>query len=106
MEKAEIASKIDELDKKFTLYLNGVKQDGVMRTVFPNEFNELVSRISEHPTAPIAEYYSNRHSVLNWLAYFETFQKNLDKNVRAEKHDHHGLHLIIEEIISLIKQLL
>ncbi len=106
MEKAEIAAKIDQLDKKFTQYLNRLSEDGVMRTVFPKEFDELVSRISSHPTTPIAKYYSNREAVLNWLAYFETFQKNIDKNVRAERHDHHGLHLIIEEIISLIKMLL
>ena len=106
MEKIEIAKKIDELDRKFSNYMNKIKEDNVMSTLFPLEVAKLSTNISDHPTPPIEKYYSNKHSVLEWLAFYEEFQKNLNKEVRAEKHDHHGLHLLIEEIIVLIKQLL
>lgn len=108
-ERRKAIDAVNSLMRQFAYYFNKIKSNAVIRELFPRTYEELVTSvrstgIDREPT-PISENTSV--SILQeLLQYYEKFNRDLIDDVRSEKHDHHGLHLILEKLIKALRWLI
>src|SRR3989338_2046079 len=106
MDKQELALAIFRLDLQLKAYIEMLNGDGIMHQLFPQMWEELQDPMKHRPQGDIRTKYQDRPFVQKLLEFFEKYNKHLIKDVRVERHDHHGLHLILEEAVELTRQLL
>ncbi|MBI4452220.1 hypothetical protein HY637_02215 [Candidatus Woesearchaeota archaeon] len=106
MDKQELALAIFRLDLQLNAYIEMLNRDGIMHQLFPQMWKELQDPMRHRPVGDIRVKYEDRVFVQKLLEFFEKYNNHLIKDVRVERHDHHGLHLILEEAVELTKQLL
>ncbi len=105
-DKKLVADKVREKEGELRDYISALRRDRVLRALFPEEYT-YVSNVLGGPTTPPSEdWYNDKRYVKKLLVHYQVYERGLSKEVRAEKHDHHGLHLLIEQLIVLIRELL
>lgn len=109
LERQKAIRAVNSLMRQFAFYFEKIKSDAIIRTLFPRTYYELIasvrgSPIEKEPT-PLTESVG-AGVIKELLEYYEKFNKDLIDAVRSEKHDHHGLHKILEELIKTLRWLL
>jgi len=106
MDKAAIAKEIEAHDRRFHDYIATLNRDKVMETLFPKTWRDLQDPLNKHPTGNILRDCGNPDFVKKLIGFYENYLRELIKDVRDEKHDHHGLHKLLEDLIRLTRSLL
>lgn len=108
-ERRKVIQIVNGLMRQFTFYFDKIRDDKVIRELFPQTWVELMRiargrSIDREPT-PLNESVSV-DIIQGLLLYYEKFNNDLIRAVRSEKHDHHGLHKVLEELIKSLRWLL
>ena len=108
-ERRRAIAVVNRLRQQFAYYFDKIKSNAGIRELFPRTYEELITSVRQtgldrEPT-PINENTPASH-LQELLHSYEKFNNDLVDAVRSEKHDHHGLHLILEELIRALRWLI
>jgi hypothetical protein len=106
MEKEKLAEIIYRQELQLFQYVQMLKRDGTMHKLFPEAWKELLEPYDHYPGGDIRKRYDDKHYVKKTLRFFRKYDSCLTHEVRPERTDNHGLHMILKAGIKYSKELI
>lgn len=104
-DRQKLIEDAEQKSKQFIEAVDKVRADGVIHSLFPEVWRELQDPLANIPTGTYRTHADNVAYLDAMLTFWKKYLRYLNKEVRAEKHDHHGLHQMLTDLISVTEAL-
>ncbi len=109
-EKDALIIQLRKVEKQFRQAINLLARDSGIENLFPNLYQDVLNHVSTYPTLSYQfpetdggprDALNDKEFALELFEYYKRFLNDLNKEVKAEKHDHHGVHGLLERLVRL-----